>query len=189
MSDPLIAAMGQPPKLANLRRSPRPPAPPDDVEQAPPPAAPAVSGPKTEHHGAPRQRRTRPAGAATPSTRPVGRPATGRVSVSIGLPVPLVEPMAAAAEQARQSYGDWLMAALNDVWDRLDDVYPPLPKVRPELPPPRRTPRAVVPGGRQTVNFRLTAEQVAAVDARQQQLQVESRSEFVTTIVELALGT
>lgn len=105
------------------------------------------------------------------------------------MPAPLVARMATAAEQARQSYGDYLLAALNRVWDQLPEVYPPLPKVRPELPPPRRTPRGALPGGRQTVNFRLTSEGWKAIDDRQKELQVESRSEFVTTVVELDLGT
>jgi len=95
--------------------------------------------------------------------------------------------MSAKAREDRQSYGDYLMAALNRVWDRLEEVYAPLPQVRPELPPPRRTPRQQVPGGRQTVNFRLTDEQTEALAARQRDLQVESRSEFVTTIIELDL--
>jgi hypothetical protein len=67
-------------------------------------------------------------------------------------------------------------------------VYPPLPKVRPELPPPRRPPRRTVPGGRQVVNFRLGDREEAALESRREQLQVESMSEFVTTIIELDLG-
>jgi hypothetical protein len=95
--------------------------------------------------------------------------------------------MATAADQAGQSYGDWLMAALNDVYDQLANVYPPMPTYRPELPPPRRPPRRRVEGGRQAVNFRLTPEQISALDTLQTELAVESRSEFVSEIVRLGL--
>lgn len=119
--------------------------------------------------------------------RKPGRPATGRASKGIGLPSELADGMISAAEATEQSYGDWLMAAFNDVYDRLADVYPPLPQYRPELPPPRRSPRRRVPGGRRAVNFRLTDDQIAAIDKRQAELAVESRSEFVSMIVQLRL--
>lgn len=175
MSDDLIAAMGRPagaPKLPNLRtaRSAPPTQPPPDEATAAPPASPVVEQPKP---------------ARARSTRKGGRPATGRLSVQIGIPVPLVEPMKTDAAQARQSHGDWLMTALGEVWDDLPNVYPPLPTVRPGWPQPRRSPRGEVVGGRQTITFRLTPEQLQIVDDRQAELMVESRSEFVTTVVQL----
>ncbi len=160
----MIAQMGRPaPKLPNLRR----PAP----AAAPPEPAPAP---------APRPARTR-------ATRKAGRPPTGRTSKGIGLPVPLVEPMNVDAAARHQSLGDWLMGALGRVWDRLPEVYPALPARHPALPPPRRTPRGKIPGGRQPVNFRLTEPEVAAIAKRQAELGVESRSEFITTVIELDL--
>lgn len=129
-----------------------------------------------------------PVAAAATVKRKPGRPSTGRSSKGIGLPAQLIERMAQSADAAGQSYGDWLMAALNDVYDRLAEVYPPLPTYRVELPPPRRPPRRRVQGGRQAVNFRLTPDQLAAIETRQQELAVESRSEFVSAIVELGLG-
>lgn len=131
-------------------------------------------------------RKAAPLRDAEPTRKP-GRPSTGRSSRGIGLPAALAERMAAASEAAGQSYGDWLMAAFNGVYDALAESYPPLPQYRAELPPPRRPPRRRVPG-RQAVNFRLTSEQLAAIDARQRELAVESRSEFVSEIVRLALA-
>lgn len=146
-----------------------------------PPAtpAPAVVAPQRK----PRTPRTRT--AVKPPPKPVEE--TTRDSCGIGLPVPLVPKMTAASRKARLPYGDWLMSALDRQWEALEQVYPPLPARRPELPPLRRPPRRTVQGGRQTVNFRLTAADLRALDARCAQLQVESRSEFVTTIVELEL--
>lgn len=170
MTDPAIAAMGKKavPVLPNLRGSSAP---------QPPRTAPEPRAPEPE-----------PKPARTRASRTAGRPSTGRDPKGVGLPAPLADRMAKAAAKARQSYGDFLLAALNRVWDKLEQEYPPLPKVRPELPPPRRTPRGQVPGGRQTVNFRLTPDGWDAIKARQDQLQVESRSEFVTTVIELDLG-
>lgn len=178
MSDSLIGAMGTPPRrLPNLRPPAPAPAPAPEPE-------PAATDPEPEPEPAPT--RERPRSRATRSAG--GRPPTGRQSKGFGLPVPLVPRVEAAARAARQPYGDYLMAALNRVWDRLPEVYPPLPKVRPELPPPRRPPRRSVPGGRQAVNFRLDEAQTEAIADRQKALLVESRSEFVTTIIELDLG-
>ncbi len=120
------------------------------------------------------------------SPRRVGRPSSGRQSKGIGLPGDLVEQMMTVAEKAGLSYGDWLIAVFNDVYDALAQEYPPLPQYRPEIPPPRRPPRRRV-SRRQAVNFRLTPAQLAAIDKRQNELAVESRSEFVTTIVQLGI--
>lgn len=172
MTDPDIAAMNQPPRLPNLRPA-RPPTPraapvrPVEPVEAPPPAP-------------------RPAERA-PAARRGGRPRTGRSTVPAGLPVDLAQRMDAAAERAGLSLGDWLMRAANDVWDRLGRVYPPLPKMRPGWPAARRTPRGTVPGGRQVKNFRLTPDQRKILEDGQRQHAVESLSEFVTTVVELAL--
>ncbi len=109
-------------------------------------------------------------------------------SLQAWIPSALFERMQAATRATRRSYGDWLMAAFNDVYgEPLERVYPPLPQFQVEIPPPRRTPRRKVAGGRQSVNFRLTKEQVDAIDNRQAELSVESRSEFVTEIVRLGL--
>lgn len=164
-----LAAMATP-----VRRLPARPAP----VVAPVPEPPAAAEPPDP---APTKRRA-------PAKKAPGRPATGRRSRDAGLPIPLVEPMDAAAHQAGQSRGDWLMQALNDTWDEQETAYPPLPVMRPELPPARRPPRQTVPGGRAPVNFRLTDEQLAAIETRQKALHVESRSEFITTVVELGLA-
>lgn len=173
--DDLIAAMAAPagslalPKLRQPREEkPAEPAPapePEPVREAPRP---------------PRQRKASP--------KPVGRPATGRITKGIGINAPLIDPMKANAAEAKQTLGEWLMAALDRQWDALEEVYPPLPKRRPELPPAYREPRREVPGGRISQNFRLTLDQLAALDARKDALSVESRSEFVSAVVGLDLG-
>lgn len=171
MADDLLAAMAAPPKrrLPNLR----PPA-----EPAPEPEAPAAPAePK-------RQRARKPA-----AKKAAGRPATGRTSKGIGLPGPLVGRMQKRCQAEGLAYGDYLMAALDRQWEALEQAYPPLPALRPELPPLQRPPRRLVPGGRQPVNFRLNEEQTAALDARREALAVMSRSEFVTTIIELDLAS
>lgn len=144
MTDPTLAAMAKPAvRLPNLR--PSEPAPPRAVRPAPEPD-PATEAERSASEARPARSRARKG----------GRPASGRQSVQIGLPAALAEAMAAAAQRAGQAYGDWLMQAANDVWDRLGEVYPPLPKVRPGWPEPRRTPRGELPGGRTVKNFRLT---------------------------------
>jgi hypothetical protein len=123
-----------------------------------------------------------------PEPAPVGRPPTGRDTRGIGLPGPLADRLRDHCEAEGIPYGEFLMEALDRQWDALEKVYPPLERRRPELPAPRRIPRRTVPGGRRPVNFRLTPEQLSAVDDRKDALGVASRSEFVTKVIELDLG-
>ena len=182
MSDPLLASMNAPPTLPNLRRARPAAAPavePESVEETAP-----------EQGTAPRARRERPKPAPETETEPVrgGRPATGNETRGIGLPGPLADRVRDRADAEQLPLGEYLVAALDRQWDALDKVYPPLPERRPELPPARRVPRRRVPGGRQAVNFRLSPEQTAAIDVRQKQLGVASRSEFVTALLQLDLA-
>lgn len=162
---------------------------------APPPSAAPAPAPHPEPEPQPEERQpeslvSRPEPSPEPSAprRRPGRPASGRKSREAGIPADLHDKMADAADRAGIPYGDWLMATFNDVYDKLEEVYPPLPTYRPELPPPRRPPRQIVWGGRRSTNFRLTPEQLDAIVKRQDELQVESRSEFMTAIVELGLA-
>lgn len=164
-------------KAGALRGAPAPLVPAED------PAEPAAVEPAQERSAA-----HRPRPAPPPVRRRVGRPAGDRDAYGRGLPAELAARMRTAAIAAGLPYGDWLMDALDRTWERQEEVYPPLPTRRPELPPARRTPRRSVPGGRVSINFRLTAAEAAAIAARQNELGVTSDSEFVTTVVALGLG-
>lgn len=107
-------------------------------------------------------------------------------SVVVYVPGSLVDELK-ASKRVLDTHTDWVLDAFDQHDQALEEVYPPLPQRRSGLPPKRRPRRR---GGetRKPLQLRLDEEELAALDRRREQLQVESRSEFVTTVIELGLG-
>jgi hypothetical protein len=108
------------------------------------------------------------------------------------IPARIPASLFAQVNEARARTGDthemWFLAAFDRVYDQLAEQYESGAGNRPS-PVPQRRRRARRPSGEPLTQYplRLTYEEAAALEERAAELEPTSMSEFVTTIVALAL--
>lgn len=108
-------------------------------------------------------------------------------AVIVYLPGGLFSELRDAMRSAADTYTDWVLDTFDHVYEQLGDVYTPTPGRKSPLPPRRRTQRRRV-NTPTPMQLRLVEDELAALDQCQSELGVRSRSEFITTLVELGLG-
>ena len=145
-----------------------------DVEHAPEAAAPRP----------PRARAT-----STPAKQQVEEPTQERVSrartaIPVYMPQALRERMDAALNG--EPYNNWILDAFDATYDQLAEAFPALPARR-VLPSRSRSRRRNL-GPMVSVQIRPLKEELEVIDARAQELHVDSRSELLCRSIELRLG-
>jgi hypothetical protein len=106
--------------------------------------------------------------------------------VIVYLPAELADRFRDHAGQDDTSYGAWFLDRFDELYDALADVYEPATQRRSPLPPRQRESRRRVVTPTQ-LQLRLTTEELEVVDKRAAELGAPSRSEFVTTVIDLAM--
>lgn len=85
-----------------------------------------------------------------------------------------------------QTWADWLLAAVDEHYSDLDDVFPPLLPGKSPLPPrPRQRRRH--PGKARVIQFLVRRADLDVLDATVERLQVPSRNEMLIAVIQLAL--
>ena len=143
----------------------------------------STEGPRT-----PSRRSTKPK-SSTSNTGGASQSATSgrKRAVIVYLPGELLDELRAAKRSPAETYTDWVLDAFDEHYDRLEEVYVQLPPRRSPLPPKRRLRRRGI-NTPTPVQLRFEEDELAPLEERRNQLQVESRSEFITTIIELGLN-
>jgi hypothetical protein len=179
------AALPSPPPL------PTPPAaaerPVEQPSAAEHPAAPATT--TTRPRPAPRTTPKRPRAAGGRGRAAADRADDQTRPVTVYLPAELAGRVRDAALDERLSLGEWLLDAYDRLFDRLDDVYAPQEEARrPSGLPARRRPRRRTVASGTQLQFALTGQELAVLDEHRDRVGVDSRSEWFTTIAEMALS-